>query len=96
MNELQIGKLTSMATQIPSKVKGTSESGFKDILLGAVKSVESQERVADNSVMDLLQGKAEIHETMIALQKSDISMRLFLKVRTKMMDAYREIMRMQF
>jgi flagellar hook-basal body complex protein FliE len=96
MNELQIGKLTPMAANVNTKVKSQSDNGFKDILVGALKSVESQETAADNSIADLLQGKAEIHETMIALQKSDISMRLFLKVRSKMMDAYREIMHMQF
>ena len=50
----------------------------------------------DQSIGDLLQGKADIHETMIALQKSDISMRTFLAVRNKVIEAYREIMRMQF
>jgi flagellar hook-basal body complex protein FliE len=33
---------------------------------------------------------------MMALQKADISMRLTLAVRNKVIDAYREIMRMQF
>jgi len=33
---------------------------------------------------------------MIALQKADISMRLLLTVRIKVLDAYREIMRMAF
>jgi flagellar hook-basal body complex protein FliE len=41
-------------------------------------------------------GKAGIHETMIALQKADISLRLLLQIRNKAMDAYREVMRMQF
>jgi len=37
----------------------------------------------------------DIHGTMIALQKADLSLRLFLQVRSKLTAAYQEIMRMQ-
>jgi flagellar hook-basal body complex protein FliE len=33
---------------------------------------------------------------MISIQKADISMRLFLAIRNKAVDAYREIMHMNF
>jgi len=33
---------------------------------------------------------------MIALQKADVSMRLLLTIRNKVLEAYREIMHMQF
>jgi flagellar hook-basal body complex protein FliE len=96
MNEIQIGKVATSQTTMAQKPKSKGASGFADILMGAVKQVDREEKAADSSIMDMLQGKTEIHETMIALQKADISMRLFLKVRNKMMDAYREIMHMQF
>ncbi len=38
----------------------------------------------------------DIQGTMIAMQKADISMRLLLQVRSKLVNAYNEIMRMQF
>lgn len=38
----------------------------------------------------------DLHGTMIAMQKADISMRLLLQVRSKVVNAYNEIMRMQF
>ena len=38
----------------------------------------------------------DIHGTMIAMQKADISMRLLLQVRSKLVNAYNEIMRMNF
>ena len=37
----------------------------------------------------------DIHGTMIALQKADISLRLFLQIRSKLTAAYQEIMRTQ-
>jgi len=37
----------------------------------------------------------DLHGTMIALQKADISLRLFLQIRSKLTAAYQEIMRTQ-
>ncbi|MBW2265609.1 MAG: flagellar hook-basal body complex protein FliE [Deltaproteobacteria bacterium] len=73
-----------------------SGPGFYDFIKGAVKNLNDMEAKADQSVEQLMKGKAGIHETMIALQKADISLRFFLQVRNKAMDAYREIMRMPF
>ena len=69
---------------------------FKEAMRGAINNVNNLEKSADRSVMDLLEGKAEINETMVALQKADISMRLLLTFRNKVIEAYREIMRMPF
>lgn len=38
----------------------------------------------------------DIHGTMIAMQKANISLRMLMQVRSKMINAYHEIMRMQF
>ena len=70
--------------------------GFGEFIKGAVEKVNEMETQADQSVEQLMMGKTGIHETMIALQKADISLRFLLQVRNKAMDAYREIMRMQF
>lgn len=37
----------------------------------------------------------DVHGTMIALQKADISLRLFMQVRAKLTNAYNQVMRMQ-
>jgi len=42
-----------------------------------------------------LQDSGSIHEAMIALEKANISFRVMMTVRNKIMDAYQEIMRMQ-
>jgi flagellar hook-basal body complex protein FliE len=73
-----------------------SSGGFSDVVKQAIKKVNDMKVEADHSVEQLAKGQAGIHETMIALQKADISLRLLLQVRNKAMDAYREIMRMGF
>ena len=39
--------------------------------------------------------KGDLQETMIALEKADVSFRLMMQIRNKVLDAYQEIMRMQ-
>jgi flagellar hook-basal body complex protein FliE len=70
--------------------------GFSDYVRQAVKSVNDMEVKADRSVEQMTKGETGVHETMIALQKADISLRLLLQVRNKALEAYREIMRMAF
>lgn len=96
MNDLSIKAVTQNLSTPSQLVKSTSHQDFGDIIRGAVDNINKLEAQADQSIGDLLQGKADIHATMIALQKSDISMRTFLAVRNKVIEAYREIMRMQF
>jgi len=72
------------------------DGGFADVIKQAVIRVNDMEQEADRSVHHLVTGEGGIHETMIALQKADLSLRLLLQIRYKAMDAYREVMRMQF
>ncbi len=69
---------------------------FGSIIKGAINKVDQVERNANGAIVDLLQGKADVHQTMISLQKADVSMRTLLAVRNKVLEAYREVMRMHF
>ena len=96
MDDLRIGNLG--LPPIGNSEKGTQEgpAEFSKVIKEAINRVNTLDREANRSVVDLLQGKADIHETMVALQKADISMRLLLSIRNKVIEAYREIMRMPF
>ncbi|MBW2642255.1 MAG: flagellar hook-basal body complex protein FliE [Deltaproteobacteria bacterium] len=96
MNDLKIGNLQQIALKNNKNVKSGSQADFGKVIKGAVDRVNGLEREANRSIVDLLKGKADIHETMIDLQKVDISMRLLLTIRNKAVEAYREIMHMQF
>ncbi len=74
--------------------KQNSES-FDDMLSKAVDSVANEQINADEDIKALLSSNSKnIHEVMINLEKADISLKLMTKVRDKVIDAYREIMRM--
>jgi flagellar hook-basal body complex protein FliE len=95
MGDLRIEGLGQLP-QLVEKTGATQDKGFENIIKTAIGKVDKMEKAADQSIMNLLEGKASVHETMIALQKADISMRLLLNVRNKVMEAYREIMHMPF
>lgn len=75
-----------------SEVKGQS---FAEILKQSVTDVNNDQKVADQGVAEMISGdKKNIHETMISLEKADVSFRLMLQVRNKILSAYKEVMRM--
>jgi len=96
MDVTGIENLSQAALNTSGTVKQKNPATFGEVIEKAIDKVNTLEHEANRSIVDLLHGKADIHETMIALQKSDISMRLLLTVRGKVIEAYKEIMHMQF
>ena len=96
MSDLRIGNYRQAPIQLNENQKPENTSDFGKVIKGAIDRVEGLDKAADKSIMGLLQGKADIHETMIAMQKADLSMRLFLAIRNKAIEAYKEITHMQF
>jgi flagellar hook-basal body complex protein FliE len=78
------------AAQVHSK-DGPS---FAETLGQALGAVEQQQLQADDQVARVALGGGNLHEMSLSLEKADISMRLAMKVRNKLLDAYNEIMRM--
>jgi flagellar hook-basal body complex protein FliE len=79
---------------------GADEPGgvhpFADVLKSSIAEVNSLQQKADAAVTALATGeKASLHDTMIAMEQADVSFRLMMQVRNKIVEAYQEIMRMQ-
>ncbi len=71
-------------------------AGFSDVLRQSIDKVNSTMQEAGEMAVGLTSGKhANIHETMIALEKASISFRLLTKVQGKVLSAYQDVMRMQ-
>ncbi len=76
------------------KAKGTVS--FGDTLNGFMKDVNNLQIDAGKSVERLLTGEIkDVHDVMIAVEKAGTSFELMMEIRNKMLDAYREVMRMQ-
>jgi flagellar hook-basal body complex protein FliE len=80
----------------PANPSQQVSSGFGDVLASTVKEVNSAQIEADRSIERLHTGEdVNLHEVMLSVEKADISMRLLVQMRNKVVEAYQEIMRMQ-
>ena len=76
-------------------VSGTGETGFAEKLRELVADANRQQTDAQTAANDFSAGKNDdLHGTMIDMAKADISLRLVANVRNRMIEAYREVMRM--
>ena len=73
-----------------------ADGSFTSILKHAIHTVNQAQIEADEAVQELATGnKKDIHQTMIAIEKAEVSFQLMMQVRNKIVSAYEEIMRMQ-
>ena len=96
INFLLPNKLDTNTTQTQSSDSDNNGVDFAAMLKDAIKDVNNAQLTADDAVQKVLSGESkDISSTMIALQKADVSLKMMLEVRNKIMDAYQEIMRTQ-
>ena len=94
MKEIRESKMNVPTPASPAAKEGTKS--FADTLKDAVNSVNQAQQVADFKAQELATGKNHnIPEVMIAAEKADISLKLMVQVRNKIIEAYQEIMKMQ-
>ena len=74
-----------------------NSSSFGDTLNEFMTNVDKQLKESDRLTEDFAMGKNNnIHEVMIAAEKAGISLRFLMQIRNKLLDAYQEIIRMNF
>jgi len=90
-----IGGLTSDPV-IGSKAAEKPDGSFAGTLENAMDQASLLQKDAEKAVVELAAGEEkDIHKTMIALEKAEVSLQLMMQVRNKIVAAYEEIMRMQ-
>lgn len=67
---------------------------FLESLKDAMADVTETQKTMNTSIVDLQSGRSPLHETMIQVEKADISFKMLMQVRNKVLEAYKEIMRM--
>lgn len=93
-NISQVGSGQSLTSV--KQAGGENGTGFGDVLKTSIDAVNNRMAEAEGMANGLVSGEhSNIHETMIAMEKSNISFRLLAKFHSKAINAYQEIMRMQ-
>ncbi|MGE0826622.1 MAG: flagellar hook-basal body complex protein FliE [Candidatus Binatia bacterium] len=84
---------STATTSLPSRPQGDN---FLTYLKQAVGEVDDLHQTAEKDIQQLVGGgTGDLQETLIAMERADISFRLMMQVRNKILDAYQEVMRMQ-
>lgn len=87
LNNLNISNKTE------EKTNGTS---FSNVLSDAISKVNDSEVNANNKIESLIKGEdVEMHEVMLAMQESVLSLQALIEVRNKTVEAYQEISKLQ-
>jgi flagellar hook-basal body complex protein FliE len=89
----EAGRIDRMDRAIESPGMDKSAQ-FGSELGKAIGEIDKLQNVADAQADSVARGGGNIHEMALALEKADISMRLAMRVRNKLVDTYNEIMRM--
>ncbi|MEE9384487.1 MAG: flagellar hook-basal body complex protein FliE [Nannocystaceae bacterium] len=72
--------------------KNSEGSEFADSMRLAFHKVEAAAQDADRAAEDLIQGRVDIHEAMVTMEKADLMLQLGTTVRNKLLDAYHKLM----
>lgn len=86
-------KVQGQAAAKPAGVK----NDFAEVLTDSLEKVNNLQSERSNLITSFASGQNQnVHELMIAMQKASISMNMTSAVRNKVIEAYKELSRMQF
>jgi flagellar hook-basal body complex protein FliE len=75
-------------------VARTGASNFSELLEQALGEADRLQKDADRAVAGLATGELQdIHEVVLSLAKADLSFRMMVEVRNRVLEAYQEVMR---
>lgn len=87
----------AIATSSNANAKAGDAAPFSDLLTDAVGDVNTLQDQAASAVKGLMTGSGvDVHQAMIATEKASMAFELTLAVRNKAVQAYQQVMSMQF
>jgi flagellar hook-basal body complex protein FliE len=88
-------QLNPIETRKPREAGEVLGPNFADQLADFVKDIDKTEKTGRTQAEEFAVGHTnDIHGTMIAVEQAEISLRLLSNVRNRVVDLYREVMRM--
>jgi flagellar hook-basal body complex protein FliE len=83
---------------IPQVTQGLEASApqkeFGNVLNQMVDEVSRLQQDGDKKISGSLVGQEDLHEAMLSLEKANLSLKVLIQVRNKMIQAYEELSRM--
>lgn len=96
VGSVEFGNALNAVERTSSASPAGKGSTFSEVLTDMLQNVNKDQVEADHSIKELVAGKTKnIHETLLSVERADSSLKLMMQVRNKVLEAYKEIMRMQ-
>jgi flagellar hook-basal body complex protein FliE len=97
---IELDPMPKPVQQMPgSELQGAGEGPpgtFADMLKKTIDTVNRHQTEADQAIKEVVAGRNKnIHEAMLAVERAELSLKLMTQVRNKILEAYKEVMRMQ-
>ncbi len=88
------GGAANLPTEAPKTEDGKT---FNDVLSDFVKQVDQTQHQYDAAITAVERGETDnLHRVMLAQNQAQLSLKLAVEVRNKLVDAYKDVMRTQF
>ncbi len=85
----------STAETAPAATSAPAGIEFERVLDAGIERIDRDVRSAESLPIDLLTGKVDdFHEIAVQLKNAELSFKFAMEIRNKLIDAYREVMRM--
>lgn len=93
LNQLNTIKKFTDSTSVLNKTKSVD---FAELLNKSIDKIDNAQKLSQKYDELVITGEIEnLHEVMIAAQKAEILFSFGMEIRSQILDAYREIMRLQ-
>ncbi len=92
--ESGLASLTAAKPKPRTEAPGAAESFVREMGT-ALDETNRALNDADAAARELTQGKGDVVDTMLALGRADVSLRMVVGLRNRMLESYQEIMRLQ-
>lgn len=103
MNKLNIQSIGTSATlnnislnEVNSENNTDTNTNFSEVLVNAISNVNDSEVDANNKIEALIKGEdVSMHEVMLSMQESQLSLQALIEVRNNIVETYQEINKLQ-
>ena len=89
--------LKPAGTSTPSgRIPASGGPSFGNMISNVIKDVDELHKTAEQTTEKLITGELEdVHQVVVAMEEAQISFRLLMEVRNKLVTAYQEVMKTQ-
>lgn len=90
----QMRERAAAASMDAAPAQGAQGPSFTETLKAGVEEIDTKVKAADQLPVQVVKGEVDFHEVAAQLKESELSFEFAMQVRNKLIDAYREVMRM--